>query len=322
MSSNCDSLNFGWAKQGLLFCPSGDGFFKTHAARPVPLQPGDGSLSLFFSSRDCNDSMLPSLLDVDISKSLAVEKVAELPLIDLGSPGCFDDSGVTIGSAVIQGDRALLYYTGWKRRRLVSFELSIGVLEWDLRTQQLRRISQGPIIGQDRNHHLLTAGPFVAYENGVFKMWYCSGTDWAFPHGNPEPIYTVFYAESSNGFDWIPHKNPVIPYAYEGEVVSAPWVVKASDRYCMWYSTRGHKTREEKNYSIGYAESNDGVHWERLDSMAGIGRSLSGWDSEMVCYPAVTTLHDKTYMFYSGNGVGRGGLGYAEASNAIKIMPW
>ena len=211
----------------------------------------------------------------------------------------------------------LFYYTGWKRRRVVSFELSIGIILWDKESDTFSRLFQGPVIAQDKNHPLLVAGPFVMVEGDRFKMWYCSGTDWKFPDGNPEPIYTVFYAESDDGINWAPHNQPVIDYKFDGEVVSAPWVLKVKNKYLMWYSTRGHETKLAKSYTIGFAESNDGITWERLDEQAGISRSESGWDSEMICYPAFYPYQDKIYMFYSGNGVGRGGVGYAVADNFL-----
>ncbi|NBP75650.1 MAG: hypothetical protein EBU61_06425, partial [Crocinitomicaceae bacterium] len=76
-------------------------------------------------------------------------------------------------------------------------------------------------------------------ENGIFKMWYCSGTGWNFPDGNAEPAYTVFYAESRDGVKWDPRGGPIIPYNFDGEVISAPWVVKTTDGYRMWYCFRG-----------------------------------------------------------------------------------
>lgn len=314
--------NIEWEKRGMIYCPSGSGFFKTHAARPLVWNTGDGTLRLFYSSRDDQDRMLPTIIDVEGDNPSNVVKVHDRPLIGMGSPGKFDDSGVTIGSVLEHEDGLRLYYTGWKRRRVVSFELSIGVLQWDPDAEALTRIFEGPLIGQDRSHPLLTAGPFVVNDGGTFKMWYCSGTDWKFPDGNPEPIYTVFYAESEDGITWTPKAGPVIPYAFAGEVISAPWVVKVADGYCMWYSRRGHTSRAEKNYRIGYAESADGISWTRRDDLAGITVSPVGWDSEMVCYPAVCNYGDKTYMFYSGNGVGRGGLGYAVADRQLELVEW
>lgn len=308
-----------WEKKGLIYCPSGTGFFKTHAARPIVWNTGDGMLRIFYSSRDDDDRMLPTIIDVDGEDPSRVIKVYDRPLVGLGSPGTFDDSGVTLGSVVQGEDGPLFYYTGWKRRRVVSFELLIGVLRWDADSESLQRIYQGPLIGQDRFHPLLAAGPFVINDGGTFKMWYCSGTDWRFPDGNPEPIYTVFYAESADGITWMQKAGPVIPYGFDGEVISAPWVVRTADGYRMWYSHRGHASRAAKNYRIGYAESKDGISWDRRDDLAGITVSSEGWDSEMVCYPAICNYGDKTYMFYSGNGVGRGGLGYVVADRQLEI---
>jgi hypothetical protein len=306
-----------WEKRGRIYCPDGSGYFRTHAARPIPYRMDERTLRLFYSSRDSDDRPLPTFIDVDVRDPSRIIEVSDRPLIELGRPGMFDDSGVTLGSVVETNDQLRFYYTGWKRRRVVSFELSIGILVWDTKSRQIVRLFEGPVLAQDINHPLLVAGPFVAVQNGRFRMWYCSGTDWKFPNRNPEPIYTVFYAESNNGISWTPHAKAVIPYKFEGEVVSAPWVARSRDGYLMWYSTRGHATKQEKNYTIGIAGSKDGVSWDRMDDRVGIGRSDSGWDSEMICYPALYRYEDRIYMFYSGNHVGRGGVGYAVADNTI-----
>jgi len=56
------------------------------------------------------------------------------------------------------------------------------------------------------------------------------------------------------------------------------------------------------------------VHWVRRDDEAGIDRSPDGWDSEMACYPSFFTHGGRTIMLYCGNHVGRGGIGWAVAS--------
>src|SRR5258708_16061612 len=103
-----------WKKMGRIYAPSGDGFFKTHATRPIPYRLTDDVLRLFFSSRDHDDRMLPAFIDVEIGNPSNILKVGEVPLIGLGSPGTFDDSGVTLGSIVKRDDDVHLYYTGWK----------------------------------------------------------------------------------------------------------------------------------------------------------------------------------------------------------------
>ena len=65
------------------------------------------------------------------------------------------------------------------------------------------------------------------------------------------------------------------------------------------------------DYRIGYAESQDGITWERKDNEVGIDVSESGWDSEMIEYPFVFEHKRGKYMFYNGNDYGNEGIGYA-----------
>lgn len=69
---------------------------------------------------------------------------------------------------------------------------------------------------------------------------------------------------------------------------------------------------EDLAYKLAYAESDDGVNWIRDDNKLNISLSSSGWDSQMMAYPAVVRYKDKTYLFYNGNNYGYDGFGYAE----------
>lgn len=305
-----------WEKKGLIYTPEGNGFFKSHAARPVPFRVSEKVLRLYYSSRDDDDRMLPTHIDVELENPSNILYVHEQPLLNLGRIGTFDDSGVTFGSIVDLDGETRAYYTGWKRRRIyVTFELSIGYCSKYDPDSEFKRDFEGPILAQDRNHPFLAAGPFVFFDGGIFKMWYCSGTGWVITDGNPEPLYRIHYAESKDGISWDPLKEPVVDYKFDGEVISAPWVIKSSTGYHMWYSTRGSGSKDEKKYSIGFAQSPDGKKWTRMDDQAGIGTSETGWDSQMICYPALYPYKDRIYMFYSGNNVGKGGMGYAVGEN-------
>lgn len=303
-----------WEKQGKIFCQDGSGVFKSHATRPIPLKINEQVLRIFFASRDAEDMPLPTFVDVDIDNPLKVLSVNSDLMIDFGQPGLFDDSGITLGSIVDINEELFAYYSGWKRRRFkVTIEASIGVFRFDDSRSKFTRVYEGPILAQDKEHPFLVAAPFVIHD-GIFKMWYCSGTGWEKVNETPEMMYRINYAESDDGFNWKVKRAPAVDYQYYGEVLSSPWVVKGTQRWYMWYSTRGIKS---KQYSVGYAESDDGVVWERLDEQAGIHASPAGWDSEMVCYPSFYPYKDRIYMFYSGNGVGRGGIGYAVADNFL-----
>ena len=51
----------------------------------------------------------------------------------------------------------------------------------------------------------------------------------------------------------------------------------------MYYSIRTYS----RGYYIGYAESDNGINWDRQDERAGIGLSKEGWDSENLSYPYI-----------------------------------
>ncbi len=302
-----------WEKRGLVFAREGGEFFKSHTTRPIPHLLEDGTLRIFFFSRCANDTMHPTFIDVEAADPSRVLSISETPIMPLGRLGTFDDSGVSPGSIIRENGRTLVYYTGWKRRRLVNFELSIGCAELVDRDRRMERLYDGPLIGQDRAHPILAAGPYVIRDGDRLRMWYCSGLRWDTPPHGAEPIYTVFHAESRDGLDWRQTGGPLLYPAFDGEVVTAPWVVRHEGGWLMWYSYRGSGSPEAKRYRIGVAASIDGERWVRRDADAGLDRSASGWDSEMACYPSLYRHAGRIVMLYCGNHVGRGGIGWAIA---------
>ena len=85
----------------------------------------------------------------------------------------------------------------------------------------------------------------------------------------------------------------------------------------MWYSYRNffdYRTNKDNSYRIGYAESQDGIKWQRSDEKLDFitnNDAENNWDDIMKCYPNVIKFNDKKYMFYNGNGFGKSGFGYA-----------
>ena len=72
----------------------------------------------------------------------------------------------------------------------------------------------------------------------------------------------------------------------------------------MWYSYRGD------TYRIGYAESSDGLEWERKDAEAGsTSRRGLGLGDDRV--PVRVRARGTWYMLYNGNGYGATGIGLA-----------
>ena len=84
--------------------------------------------------------------------------------------------------------------------------------------------------------------------------------------------------------------------------------------YKMWFSFKSGIKKNDK-YKLGYAESEDGITWRRIDSEVGITMSKTGWDSEMIEYASVIKYENEYFMFYNGNKYGYDGIGLAIAKN-------
>jgi hypothetical protein len=152
----------------------------------------------------------------------------------------------------------------------------------------------------------------VLKENGKFRVWYSVGNGWEIIDGTPYPQYDIRYAESDDGITFLDQEGVHCIGVCGNEYrIGRPRVRAIGGGYEMRYT---YDTLD-KEYRTGYATSEDGISWERKDELTGIQVSDQGWDSEMVCYPVIATKADKQYMFYSGNGMGHSGVGYAQRPN-------
>jgi hypothetical protein len=153
------------------------------------------------------------------------------------------------------------------------------------------------------------------HEDGWWRMWYVSGQRWEMHDGQPKHYYHIKYAESTDGLKWDRRGVVCIDFKSEDEyAIGRPCVLKNNGFYSLWYSYRG------RSYRIGYAESTDGIHWERKDEQVGIDVSPSGWDSEMIEYAHVFDHKGERYMLYNGNGYGKTGIGLAVLSGQLKTL--
>ncbi|MGE3510860.1 MAG: hypothetical protein AB7N65_18470, partial [Vicinamibacterales bacterium] len=205
---------------------------------------------------------------------------------------------------VAHADRCFLYYTGWALGVSVPFYLHAGLAISDDGGREFVRLSQAPLLDRIDTDPFLTASPWVLIDEGVWRMWYVSGSTWQATADRPRHRYRIKYAESRDGIHWQRTGHVCVDYQSDDEYAfGRPCVVKDGGRYRMWYSVRGD------SYRIGYAESDDGLSWIRLDHEAGIALSSGGWDAEMITYPVVGRDENGWWMLYNGNGYGRTGIG-------------
>jgi hypothetical protein len=293
-----------WQKKGLLLsAPPPVRWGVSHAALPV-VRSVAGVAELYFSSRDAQgrSHIGRAILAPDLVGELSFESE---PLLGPGPLGSFDDAGVTTGCVVEHDGATYLYYSGWTRGVSVPFYFYVGCARSD-DGEHYTRVSDAPTLERSDVDPYLTASPWILVENEVWRMWYVSGTGWLVRNGHPLHRYNIKYAESRDGLTWDRSGRVCIDYRDEDEyAIARPCVVRDGDRYRMWYCSRGAA------YRLGYAESGDGLTWERRDHEAGLEPSSSGWDSEMISYPAVYDRGGRRYLLYNGNGYGASGIGYA-----------
>jgi hypothetical protein len=295
-----------WQKLGLIFCPSGEtGWMQSHAAVPIAEKIKDNLFRIYFSCRDKRNRSFTGFIVIDIDYPDQLLDLSTNPVLSPGDLGEFDDSGAMATWLVSFHGKRYLYYIGWNLGLTVPFRNSIG-LSIGTKDSQFGRYSNGPILDRSMEEPHFCASCCVLPGDSVWRMWYLSCTEWALINNSPKHKYHIKYAESDDGIHWRRDGVIAIDYANDEEyAISRPSVIHDNDCWRMWYSCRGQA------YRIGYAESNNGIHWKRLDHLVGIDVSTDGWDSEMIEYPFVFDHGEQRYMLYNGNGYGKTGFGLA-----------
>lgn len=283
----------------------------THAALPMIEAIADGVWHVYLSLRDQEGRARIGRTSLTLDPAPWLGPLAADPVLDVGTLGAFDDSGVTSSCLVAHGDRRYLFYTGWSRGVTVPFYLSAG-LAISERNEPFRRVSPAPLFDRSAVDPFLTASPYVLIEEGRWRMWYISGTGWTRVADGTRHAYHIRYAESADGHAWTREGRVCVDYASPSEHAFArPCVLRDGNLYRMWYAVRGDR------YRIGYAESNDGFRWRRLDDQGGLGRGVESWEDDMVEYPCVFDWRGDRYMLYNGNDYGKTGVGLARWVTAV-----
>lgn len=312
-------MNANTERLGLVFVPPGRGWARTHGQNPFGQDLGDGRVRLHFACRDENNRSRGAC--VDVAWETLVNPSGPIPgdprmTLDLGTLGAFDDSGAMPSAVVEKAGTEYLYYTGWSLARTVPFSFHIGLAVSSDHGGSFERISQAPVLGRHHHDPFITGAPWVLIENGIFRMWYISGTGWEPRSDGVRHYYTVKYAESDDGISWKTSDHRCIDYGPEEYALARPIVTKTRSGYLMLFSFRGGSN----TYRIGSAESSDGVTWTRRVG-AFFDAAAEGWDSQMVCYGWPFHHARGSYLLYNGNNYGRDGFGLARLNNDHAILP-
>lgn len=293
-----------WRKIGKVYVPDGRyEWGRTHAANPVAEDRGDGIVRIYFGTRDERNRTHVSWVEIQLDgERFSVVRVAEEPVLAPGPLGGFDDSGVSVGCVIPQGERLLLYYLGWNLGVTVPWRNSIGLAVRTGPDGPFVRHSPAPILDRAAVDPFTLSYPCVVWEGGRWQMWYGSNLRWGRHESDMDHV--IKYAWSDDGISW--HRDGTIAIDLQpGEIaVCRPWVVRECDGWRMWFCYRGDA------YRLGTATSTDAVSWKRSPE-AGLDVSHDGWDSEMIGYPSAFAHGGRRYLLYNGNRYGQTGFGMA-----------
>jgi len=296
-----------WEKIGQIFkTKNNNEYLVSHASNPLPIHLKDNIFRVFYSGRNKNNKSSVGFVDIDIVDNKVIN-YPSTPLIKYGSPNSFYSHGISIGN-LYEGpsNNKYILFMAWQIRGLKHWRGDIGRLEL-IENNKLIIDPNESFMCSDKEDPVSLSYPFVIFHDNIYKMWYGSTIDWSSKNG--EMIHVIKYATSKDGETW-DKKGIAIPYEIGlAQAFSRPSVIIDENGYHMWFS---YRDGSEKKYRIGYSHSLDGKLWKnKLDSV-GIDVSISGWDSEMICYPFVFDHNGERIMLYNGNSHGKEGFGLAK----------
>lgn len=294
-----------WRKLGLIIQPDTRlPWAQTHCMVPTPYVLGEGLVRVYFSGRDAENRSHIGHATVDLNRDGKVVDYSTEPVLAPGALGCFDDNGVTPSCVVdLPNGEIGLYYIGWNPGSTVRMHIFGGLAISGDGGKCFERWSRAPILERNRTDPYLNTAPWVVRDGDGYRIFYVSGHEWLH---KDLPRYNIKTGHSKDGKHWVREGHVCLDFKDDSEhALARPYVVIEEGLWRMWFSYKSDY------YTIGYAESRDGLNWERLDHLAGIDVSPGGFDSEMIEYGATVLHGGRRFMFYNGNNYGYDGIGLA-----------
>ena len=277
-------------------------------------------IRIYFSTRTLIDKKYISKISfIDVEKeTFKLIGRSKNEVISQAELGSFDEHGIFPLNILKANNRILGFSTGWSRRKSVSVETGIGLLESFDDGLTFQRVGNGPIVSSSSSEPFLVGDAFVIFDNGKYKMWYIFGTSWEYYNDSSEPerMYKIGYSESKNLLDWSKNNGHKIIYdSIKNECQALPTVININNTYHMFFCYRhpsGFRQNGDKAYKIAYSKSIDGINWDKRKNIFFKEENELDWDYGMKCYPHIFKSNNKFYLLYNGNSFGKFGFGVAE----------
>lgn len=203
----------------------------------------------------------------------------------------------------VQGERHRMWFS-WRPKHGIGYAESSDGLRWIVRDAPV----MVPPHGVDPETHRITR-PYVLADADRLTMWFCE-------HSADRVV--IAQAVSADGIEW--RRSGVVlqpERTWEKSAVMCPSVLRDGDgRYHMWYS--GGESYEPD--AIGYAMSDDGLHWTRVRDEPVLSSADAGaWEVDRVAGAHVFRVSGWLYAAYIGfaNGFEDSAIGIARSRDGV-----
>ena len=255
----------------------------------------------FVSGRDTMGRSLIGRINFNTSTG-QIESVSSDPIIDLGQRGAFDENGLSYPNYCVFKDEEYIFYTGWIEGVQQKWYNGVGLLKLnELNTWE--RTSKAPIFHRSDADFIGFGSNFVMRDMEKYIMLITRFEKWS---SDGSPSYNLKISTNVDIFNFEFCEDVVLPFENGEYIHSKPFLLKLKNKYLIFFSKRG------STYSISCAQSEDLINWQRVNSVLDLNMEDVGIFSEMVCYPCLIITPTKVFIFYTGDGYGKSGIGIGE----------
>lgn len=238
--------------------------------------------------------------------------------------GMWDHTHVQRPFVLSDGDTLRMWYGGGSHPgdHDIGYATSTDGIVWNRRAEPV--LVRGA--ATEWNAEFMSPGTVIK-EDGVFKMWFYSGSGLA-PEGHwGNGRIEIGFATSPDGIAWTLYDDPETteapyqvsdpvlspgPAGWDATVVFSPSVIRVLEGYEMWYT--GYFPSGGSR--VGYATSPDGIAWTKSEHNPVLGPPPWNVDGRTpgVIFPTVLQLGDRDLMWFTGwaSFPNRAAIGLAE----------